>query len=93
MPAPEEVTFIVSNRTDAHGQYQRYNRRFDKHFITVSGAINGHLITVVSSMAHEMIHLRQAVARTETHGVEHNAEFRRIAARVCRYFGFDPKSF
>ena len=63
------------------------------HHVELSAKRHGHLATVVSSMAHEMIHVRQRVHRTETSGVEHNAEFRRDAKLVCRRFGFDIGQF
>lgn len=44
-------------------------------------------------MAHEMVHVKQRVARTETNGVEHNAEFRRLGKRVCARYGWDFKQF
>ena len=44
-------------------------------------------------MAHEMIHIRQAIRGTTTANTQHNAEFHRIADRVCRIHGFDRKAF
>jgi predicted SprT family Zn-dependent metalloprotease len=48
--------------------------------------------TLMATMAHEMIHLHQHEAGRCTRG-HHNAQFRRIAARVCRVHGFDPEGF
>lgn len=64
-----------------------------RHHIEVSANRNGHMNTIVCSMAHEMIHVKQRKARTETSGVEHNEEFRRLAERVCRRYGWDFKQF
>jgi hypothetical protein len=47
-------------------------------------------MTLVETMAHEMIHARQQQARTCTPNTEHNAEFQRLAALVARHHGFDP---
>ena len=44
-------------------------------------------------MAHEMIHLHQRQARTETANTEHNAEFHRLTARLCRRYGWDEGQF
>lgn len=63
------------------------------HHIEVSEKKHGHLETAVETMAHEMIHVRQRIAKTETSGVEHNAEFQRLALRVCKVFGFDYGQF
>jgi predicted metal-dependent hydrolase len=44
-------------------------------------------------MAHEMIHLKQGISKTETPNAVHNAEFWRIAKSVCKRFGWDEKTF
>lgn len=59
-------------------------------FIRISEASNGHTVTLLSSIAHEMIHLRQYLTGDrELHG----QRFRRAAAQVCTVHGFDPKTF
>jgi len=59
-------------------------------FIRVSEGCNGHTQTVLASLAHEMIHLRQYLTGDrELHG----PRFKRMAARVCAAHGFDPKIF
>jgi hypothetical protein len=63
------------------------------HHIRLSEGRAGHLNTIFCAMAHEMIHVKQRVARTETRGVEHNAEFHRLAERICRRYGWDFKQF
>lgn len=59
-------------------------------FIRVSEHHNGHAATLLATLAHEMIHLRQHLTRDrELHG----PRFKRMAARVCAAHGFDPKLF
>jgi len=58
--------------------------------IRISEAHNGHAVTLLSSLAHEMIHLRQHLTGDREH---HGPRFRRMAARVCAVHGFDPKIF
>lgn len=60
--------------------------------IRVSTARNGHTNTLLSTVAHEMIHAHQYLKGLETKG-EHNADFKRRAARVCSAHGFDLKTF
>lgn len=90
LPEAEAVKFKVSRHHDRFAHYTRIKAR---HHIVVSARFNGHFNTLASTMAHEMIHLKQGVAKTETHGAQHNAEFHRLANQVCRKFGWDPKSF
>jgi hypothetical protein len=40
-----------------------------------------------------MVHLHQRDIGTETPGVVHNYAFHKLAARVCKHHGFDPKLF
>ena len=61
--------------------------------IAISTGRIGWTQALMETMAHEMIHLFQARRRSETPRTEHNAEFVRLAARVCDYHGFDPKLF
>ncbi len=59
-----------------------FNRASESH--------NGHAVTLLASLAHEMIHLRQHLTGDrELHG----PRFRRMAAQVCAAHGFDPKTF
>ncbi len=59
-------------------------------FIRVSEASNGHSATLLATLAHEMIHLRQHLTGDREH---HGPRFRCMAARVCAVHGFYPKTF
>ena len=87
----EGVEFRVIARSDREGEYTRYCGT-DNHIIGISGKRIGHTSSLVTAIAHEMIHLYQARAGLETRG-EHNAEFRRLADRVCKIHGWDEKVF
>ena len=58
--------------------------------IRVSEATNGHTVTLLATLAHELCHLRQF--RFGDSG-NHNALFHRLARSVCRAHGFDLRSF
>lgn len=90
LPAADEVKFrtLRTQRWDAD-----WCIAGGTHHIRVSEGRAGHMDTIVQCVAHEMIHVRQRVAGTETRGVEHNAEFRRIALAVCKRYGWDVKQF
>ena len=91
LPPGEDIKFIVSRHTDREGQYTR-RVGTSEHFISVSEVRIAHFDSLAIVMAHEMIHLAQAVLKLETRG-EHNADFRRRAALVCKTLGFDPHIF
>jgi hypothetical protein len=90
LPRAAEVRFVVSR---ARGHQALWWVDGGRHHIEISARKHSHLASLVESMAHEMIHAKQRATGTETKGVEHNAEFRRLSAMVCRRFGFDEGQF
>lgn len=90
LPPAEEVVFHVSKTDQHHAAW--WVDDGERHHIEVSEKKHGHLHSLVATMAHELIHAYQRVNGTETKG-EHNAEFKRLARRVCMAFGFDPGQF
>ncbi|MBT9176512.1 MAG: hypothetical protein DDT20_00831 [Firmicutes bacterium] len=94
LPQAEHIEFRVSRSAKEHGHYQRGKPpRNDEHRLSISSRSVGQFASLAWVMAHEMIHLSQGIRGTETAGTQHNAEFHRIAKRVCRRFGFDLNAF
>jgi hypothetical protein len=91
LPLASEVEFRVIKQETVLGTHKVCPRQ-GHHVITISGARVGHTMTLLCTMAHEMIHLYQLEVGTAT-AAEHNAEFRRLGKVVCRHHGFDPKEF
>lgn len=93
LPPASDMRFKVARRKDCHGIYYAASKECGTpHEIVISGALHHHLDTVVASMAHEMIHLGQEV-RGRANRAQHNADFRRVAAAVCRRYGWDLGQF
>lgn len=87
LPESDEMGFHVVRRADLSADF---GMEQGMPFIRVSEAHNGHAVTLLSTLAHEMIHLRQYLTGDrELHG----PRFRRVAAKVCAVHGFDPKTF
>ena len=86
LPDSDAIDFAVIRDRTNYGDC-------DGEKIRVSSGRHGHLSTLLATVAHEMIHLHQMCCKLETPNTEHNADFRRRAARVCRLHGFDPKVF
>lgn len=89
LPPSEMVKFRV---TRSKKNFATWWADGDRHHVEVSEALHSTMQGVVMSMAHEMIHVRQRLAKTETRS-EHNAEFHRLAKRVCSIYGFDYGAF
>lgn len=89
LPEGEIVVFRVITGRKYAGLY---DRTFLAHRIGISSRYAGAHITVLKIMAHEMIHLKQAIDGTENK-TNHNAVYKRLAAGVCREWGWDIKDF
>lgn len=90
LPDSDEVTFIVVRNPALCGSYQCGTG--GRHIIKISASNTGHSASLLATMAHEMIHLHEEVTGMKR-ASEHSAAFRKLAARVCRVHGFDPKAF
>ncbi len=91
LPTGDEIEFRANKDREALGSHQMHARQ-GHHVVSVSKARVSHITTLISVMAHEMIHLYQAETGSRTKS-EHNAEFRRLAKIVCRHHGWDPLEF
>lgn len=89
LPEGEDVAFQVMRSTVLHGSYDQETGR---HRIRISGNTHGHTASLLVTLAHEMIHLHEQQAGMAT-TAQHTAAFRKLAERVCKFHGFDPKMF
>lgn len=92
LPLTADMDFRVTRHADRFGHYTRYMRT-DHHIIAASQKHCTTYGAMVETMAHEMIHLAQAIHKTEPRKPGHNADFRKRAARVCSLLGFEIATF
>ena len=90
LPHSDAIVFTVNKDPVCLGTYQ--HGPGDRHEITCSMHNVGHTDTLLRAIAHEMLHLHQLLRKTEGRS-QHNADFRRLGARVCKYHGWDAKLF
>lgn len=93
LPEADAVEFKTAARKDIYGEHIEKTppTRGARHTVTISVENNGHLDTILRSLAHEMIHVAQAVAKTANKN-QHNADFHRRCRQVGRVTGWDPKA-
>ena len=94
-PANNGVTFGVNNARKEYGRYTHLGRGVGHpgfHRIDISRHNVKTLHALTLTMAHEVLHLRQQLTRTHNRA-QHNAEFLRLARRVCLSLGLDSKGF
>lgn len=88
LPESDAIEFRTPARTDVFGEFLDGT----PPVITISSARHAHTFTIILTVAHEMLHLIQARNKTDNKS-QHNAEFRRLAKRVCSLNGWDYKAF
>lgn len=90
LPDSETLTFKVANAPDLRGWHTFDGER---HVIHISRRTIVRTLSLMSTVAHEMIHVQ------ENHNIgckgrgEHSAAFNKWAEQVCREHGFDPALF
>lgn len=89
LPHSDEIEFRVTHDLDLRGwcQCTRPPR------IGISNRVNGHVETLIRSMAHEMVHLYEGLNLIARDDVEHSTKWKSLAKQVCRHHGFDEKLF
>lgn len=88
LPDSDDLSFAVASDKNNHGWLT--TRRGKRPRLTISRAVVGHTLSLITTVAHEMIHLHQYLTgMPQTHG----PAFDRLKARVCKIHGFDPKAF
>lgn len=92
LPHADEIEFHATLSKSDFGEYTHLCRT-EHRYILISSVHVRHTDTLIRVLAHEMIHLHQALRGTETAGSQHNAQFHRIAKRICDLHGFDVKAF
>lgn len=87
LPPSGAIRFEVVSRPEIFGEFDPVGAR---PTIRVSRKNIGHTVTLMATVAHEMLHLDQHQRDDrETHG----RRYKRKAARVCAVHGFDLQMF
>lgn len=91
LPHGDEIEFKVTRHRDRFGHWSRY-KRTNEHIIVISETLVTDMSLLLLTVAHEMIHLKQDIDKTDTRGNDHNAQFVRLAKRVSRCMGWQLDS-
>lgn len=89
LPESDEIEFNVTRHRDRDGHYERIK---GQHIIAVSASCVTTPFHMMEVIAHEMLHLKQALEKTETK-CDHNQVFIKLAKQVAIRFGWDVKDF
>lgn len=80
---PDALPVDACAPTPVIHELERHAGELCRLVIAVSTGKNGHLFTVVQTMAHEMVHLHQRATCMESSSAVHNAAFKKLAHKVC----------
>ena len=83
LPDADDVKFGITRENQTMGKWVFEN---GQHCILISNRFIGHTHTLFAVVAHEMVHVHR-----NANG--HDRIFKRHALQVCKYHGFDPRSF
>jgi hypothetical protein len=87
LPPASELIFKVSRSVNELGTHEFTE---GTHIIELSANKNSTLQTMIETMAHEMVHVREYQLYRKT---AHGRRFQKLAEAVCKIHGFDPKAF
>jgi hypothetical protein len=89
LPHSEEVKFTIIKKKDRYAHYQMIG---GVHHIAMSSQFVGRHELLLSTLAHELIHLHCEMACMSSSN-PHDAAFHKLADRVCRIHEFDRLIF
>jgi len=87
LPESDDIGFHVVSDATMFGDFYLDG---DIPTIRVSQTGIGHTNTLLATLAHEMLHLRQHLRGDKEY---HGPRFKRAALSICRIHGFDPNTF
>jgi hypothetical protein len=88
MPLPEEIEFVVTSDPETMGTYLLDTGGDYEHTITISSARCGHYYTVITTLAHEMIHMSFFRQKGDK-WMQHGKPFRTRCLMVAHELGLD----
>lgn len=89
LPLADEVQFTVTESKERRGEYISDGTT---HHIYISTKLVGSFHELITTMAHEMCHLRQEIAHPSDKA-HHGSRFHKYADQVCKVHCFDRKAF
>lgn len=89
MPLPDEIEFIVTPDPEVMGTYLYDTGEDYEHTVTISSGRCGHYYTMLTTLAHEMVHMSFHCQKGDR-WVQHGKPFRARCLMVAHELGFDP---
>jgi len=90
LPHADKIQIRTVLAHDKLGEWRFDNKH---HCISINDKYISTSFSLLTTLAHEMIHMAQYVLKTETSNSEHNKDFFKKVKTVARHHGFDSKWF
>lgn len=87
LPGSSALDFVVNRSQQLQGEYDT-----DPHTIKISSYFCTTWNDVIETVAHEMVHLACEKKGHYNHA-DHDPQFRRLARKVCKAFGWKLEEF
>ena len=88
MPLPEEIDFVVTADPETMGTYLYDTGEDYEHTVTISSGRCGHYYTMLTTLAHEMVHMSFHRQKGEK-WMQHGKPFRARCLMVANELGLD----
>ena len=88
MPLPEQIEFIVTPDPELMGTYLYDTGEDYEHTITISSGRCGHYYTMLTTLAHEMVHMSFYRQKGDK-WMQHGKPFRTRCVMVANELGLD----
>jgi hypothetical protein len=86
LPSDKQIKFLVKDNFACMGELQ-----VKPYKITIGSNHHEHFVTLVTTIAHEMAHLKLYIDGVKSFH-RHTQEFRKLTSQIGSIFGFDRKT-
>lgn len=93
LPSSNKVEWIITRNKTYMGRCTSYSHTDQKFTLEISMVKCTNTQTLVETVAHEMIHMRQRIVRGFRTELGHGKDFQKMADQVCRKHGFNRDYF
>ena len=93
LPSSHKIEWMITRNNGYMGRCTSYNHTDNKFTIEISLVKVTNTESLIETMAHEMIHMRQRIVNGFKSSQGHGKDFQKMADQVCRKHGFNRDYF
>lgn len=93
LPSSNKIEWIITRNKTYMGRCTSYSDKHDKFTIEISLVKCTNTESLIETIAHEMVHMRQRISKGFRKELGHGGDFSRMADQVCQKHGFNRDYF